>query len=123
MNTLAMMQKLTLTSACLSVASCSLFQSGYQDVHIKTNDPKSIVRVNGAYYGNGEVKCTLAKNANYSIVCDSGNKIGTSSIKSDFSTTGLIDLVGGCIILFPAFGLCSKGAWELDKTFIYIELR
>ncbi len=36
------------------------------------------------------------------------------------STTGILDLIGGCVLLIPFFGLLFPGAHELDENNISI---
>jgi hypothetical protein len=40
----------------------------------------------------------------------------TRNIGTTMSTTGILDLIGGCIILIPFFGLLFPGAHELDEN-------
>jgi len=36
--------------------------------------------------------------------------------------TGILDIIGGVLILFPALGLLSAGAWSLDETDVNVPM-
>ena len=46
----------------------------------------------------------------------------TRQIGTKMSFTGILDIIGGCIILFPFFGLLFPGSHELDQSNISIAL-
>ena len=36
--------------------------------------------------------------------------------------TGILDIIGGIIILIPALGLLSPGAWSVDETAVTVQM-
>ncbi len=111
----------------ISLASCSLFSPGSTDVVIETSEPNACIRVNGKPIGQGTASHSLKKNKNYTIVANctdnKGNrKKGVTIIDSSMSTTGVLDIIGGALFLFPFLGFISNGAWTLDRDYVYVEL-
>lgn len=106
-----------------ALASCSLFVRGKQSVTILTDEPNADIRVDGQYLGRGRATVSLDKRDYHSVVATRGNRSAYATIDYDFSTTGVLDLIGGCIILLPALGLLSGGAWKLDKTQVHLQLQ
>ncbi len=107
----------------LALVSCSLFSSGTQHIAIDTNDPNATIKVNGMTMGKGSVVAALKKNKSHSIMAISGNKRGIAVVDSELSTTGMLDIAGGVLFLFPFLGLLSKGAWTLDPEHVHIDLQ
>lgn len=106
-----------------ALASCSLFVRGKQPVTILTDEPNADIRVDGQYLGRGRATVSLDKRETHSIVATMGKRSAYATIDYDFSTTGVLDLIGGCIILLPALGLLSGGAWKLDQTHVNLQLQ
>ncbi len=50
----------------------------------------------------------------------SDNRAGVATIGTKISTTGVLDLVGGILILVPFLGLLSSGFWSLDTDQVAI---
>ncbi len=72
--------------------------------------------------GQGTASIPLKKNKSYTINAISGHKKGFSYIESELSATGALDIVGGVVWLVPFVGFLSKGAWKLDKEYVYVEV-
>lgn len=115
-------QSLTASIMVFSFASCSLFSSGKQTIKIVTNDPNATIFVNGEPVGKGVVITTLKKNKSAAITAKSGNKNGVAVVDSELSTTGVLDIVGGCIFLLPFLGFCSGGAWQLEQETVAVNI-
>ena len=50
----------------------------------------------------------------------SDNRAGTATIGTKISTTGVLDIVGGCFLLVPFLGLVAPGFWSLDTDQVAI---
>lgn len=117
------MKKLILLALILSTSSCSLFSSAYQDVTINTPNKDATICLNGRIVGKGKVTLSLPKKHSNTVTIKVGDKIVAEDyINTNFSTTGILDLIGGFFMLFPFIGLLSGGAWELDRNFVDIRL-
>jgi len=67
--------------------------------------------------GSGHVTTRVPRNENLSVMAKKEGWIPvTRNIGTTMSTTGTLDLIGGCIILIPFFGLLFPGAHELDEN-------
>lgn len=113
---------------CLTVASfmtlqgCSAFKSATQMVNIQCTEQDTTVMINGQTR-----KCPLQmevkRDRDLSL---QAHKYGYApymrTIGHHFSTTGVLDVVGTCLILLPGIGLFTSGAWDLDETDITIQL-
>ncbi|WP_290564896.1 hypothetical protein [Akkermansia sp.] len=113
---------LTASVMVFSLVSCSLFSSGKQTIKIVANDPNATIFVNGEPVGKGIVTTTLKKNKSAAITAKSGNKNGVAVVDSELSTTGVLDIVGGCIFLLPFLGFCSGGAWQLEQETVAVNV-
>ncbi len=113
---------ITSTLVCLSISSCSFFSPSTQHVTIESSNPAATIKVNGETVGQGKASIPLKKNKSYAISATAGQKKGFSYIESEISTTGILDIIGGCFWLVPFTGLISKGAWKLDKEYVYVEV-
>lgn len=79
--------------------------------------------IDGITHGKGQTVVTLPKKRSAVIIVENGQKRGYAQLHSELSTTGVLDIVGGCLILLPFLGFLSGGAWTLDKDSIYVEAR
>ncbi len=120
MNNLS--KSLTAALLCLSISSCSFFSPSSQHVVIESSSPTATIKVNGLTVGQGKASIPLKKNKDYTISAIAGHKKGFAHIESELSATGVIDIIGGVVWLFPFLGLISKGAWKLDQEYVYVEV-
>ena len=106
---------LTVTLPLLS--SCSLLVKGKQPVTITASEKDAEIRADGVYLGQGQATVQLSKGESHAIT-----DTACAAIDYSISTTGILDAVGGCLLLLPAVGLASDGAWKLDATHIYLKM-
>lgn len=78
------------------------------------------VYVDGNLRGTGPQTVELSKKRTHSVMAKCGNSAGTASIDRILSTTGLLDIIGGLLILIPFIGLTAAGAWELSPTTVSV---
>lgn len=107
---------------CMGICSCSIFSPGEKQVRVRSNYPDAELRADGAYIGRGEATVMLAKNRGHTISAHRGEQEERMSIGSHISATGILDIVGGFIIIVPFIGLFSRGAWTLDHDTVTIDL-
>ena len=97
--------------------SCSAFVPWTQRIHIVASEPAAKIFVNGEYAGRGRVTTRVPRNENLSVMAKSDGYAPTvRNVGNKLSTTGILDIVGGCIILIPFVGLLFPGAHELEET-------
>lgn len=108
----------------LSPTGCSAFRSGHQTLTVTVSEPGAEILVNGRSVGTGgtaveEVPC----DQNVSIlVRKEGFRPTTRSIGTAVSRVGMLDLIGGWLILLPFIGLAFPGAWQLQEANVSIVL-
>ena len=77
--------------------------------------------MDGAPVGIGTVTQDLKRNRGHAIMAKtSDNRAGTATIGTKISTTGVLDIVGGCFLLVPFLGLVAPGFWSLDTDQVAI---
>lgn len=111
-----------LAVALFATSSCSLLVKGKQPVTITASEKDAEIRADGIYLGQGQATAYLSKGESHSITATKGNRSACATIDYSISTTGILDAVGGCLLLLPAVGLASDGAWKLDTTHIYLKM-
>ncbi|MDD5129694.1 MAG: hypothetical protein PHS66_01380 [Candidatus Omnitrophica bacterium] len=110
-------------SIVLLQSGCSAFRSGTQRVSVVASEPDAKIYVNGAYSGAGTAMTRVPRNESLSVMATKDGYLpATRQIGTKMSFTGVLDIIGGCIILVPFFGLLFPGAHELDQTNISIAL-
>jgi hypothetical protein len=112
------------------IISIVMFQSGCSTVvphkqkfTVTTSEADAKIYVNGEYLGKGNVETRVPRNRDVSILVkkDGFNPV-SRNIGTDFSMTGILDIVGGCIILIPLLGLFFPGARSLEQTNVAVVL-
>lgn len=114
----------TFTAAlCMGICSCSFLAPRTQRVVVRSSDAGAAIRVNGQYVGKGAVAVNLPTDQAHLITAQGSNKHGATVLDKHFSVTGVLDIIGGCCFIVPIAGLFSKGAWELDRDTVFIDMR
>ena len=113
----------SLAVVLLLMTSCSLFSSHTQMVHVYSEPSGATVRYEGRNY---VTPFSVEVPRNRSFDCEvrmEGYEKEHLSSYTTLSSTGILDLIGGCIILFPWLGFLSPGAMELQKSSWDIQLQ
>ncbi len=101
----------------LSQTGCSTLRSGTQRLNVVVSEPDAKIFVNGEYAGKGKITTRVPRNENVSIMArKDGYLPAIRNIGTKMSFTGILDIIGGCIILVPLFGLLFPGAHELEQN-------
>lgn len=88
-----------------------------------TNESDAEIYINGNLAGNGTAQMPVKRNQNVQImVKKEGYLPAYRNIGKSLNTTGILDIIGGVIILIPLFGLLAPGAYSLDETNISVPL-
>ena len=80
------------------------------------------VYVDGNLRGTGPQTVELSKKRTHSVMAKCGSSAGAASIGRNFSTTGILDLIGGILLLIPLIGLTAPGAFELSPTTVSVPI-
>lgn len=100
---------------------CSLFVGSKQPVAINATDPDAELFVDGAPVGRGTATVDLKRNRSHAILAKTEDgRSATANIGTQISTTGVLDIVGGLILLVPFLGVVAPGFWMLDTEQVYL---
>ena len=102
-------------------AGCSFFARKTQMLTVTATEDDAEIYINGVMLGEGTVSKKVRRNKRVSIMAKKpGYSVQTRDVDRRLGTVGILDTVGAFIIILPAFGLLSAGAWELDKDHVTI---
>jgi len=107
---------LLLIPLLLLSSACSLFAPPSQSINIVPSNPNASVFVDGNLVGKGPQSVRLSKSDTHSVMAKCGNSAGTGMVDRELSTTGILDIIGGCLLLVPFIGLVAPGSHELSPS-------
>jgi uncharacterized protein YceK len=113
------MKKLICLMLAISIVTsgCSTLVSSTQTVNVTCSESDATIQINGGQPYQGKAQIEARKNKPVSIVCfKQGYFPSQKVVSSSLSGAGIADLIGSFILVFPAFGLFTPGAWKLDET-------
>jgi len=86
-----------------------------QPITIVTSEEDAKIYVNGNLEGIGIVQALVPRNRNVAILAKKkGYHVAVKTIGTTVSRTGTLDIIGGCFLLIPFFGLLAPGFYMLD---------
>jgi len=103
--------------------ACSAFRSNTVPFTV-TADPKDAeIYINGTAAGKGTAERAVLRDTNVQVLvrrdgCDPTSR----TIGKHLSGIGVLDIIGGCLILIPFIGLATPGAYDLDEANISVML-
>lgn len=101
---------------------CSLAAPGTQSIAIVPSHPKADVYVDGVQVGTGTVTAVLSRDNSHTAMAKCPGSSGIFTIQRGLSTTGMLDIVGGVLLLVPLIGLFSAGAFELSPATVAVAI-
>ena len=105
-----------IVASSIAVSGCSTFAPKTQTVSAVCSEPDANLQINGQVY-QGKAQVEAKRNKTVSIMCTkTGYFPAQKTIDYSLSGTGVADIVGTVLILFPGIGLFTPGAWKLDET-------
>ncbi|MCB2153598.1 PEGA domain-containing protein [bacterium] len=105
------------------MAGCSFFVSGQQNISVTSDPDNAKVIINGNFAGTTPLMYSIdRKNESMISVSKDGYRSINRPTSRKLSTTGILDVIGGCIFLLPFLGLISSGAWEQEPAHIGVSL-
>ena len=106
---------------CFATA-CSLASPSNQTIMISPSHPRAEIYVDGQLKGVGTQSVLLSKRRQHSVMAKCGLSSGVAMIDRNLSMTGVLDLIGGFLLLVPFIGLVSAGAWELSPNSVSVPI-
>ncbi|ACC98329.1 lipoprotein, putative [Elusimicrobium minutum Pei191] len=105
------------------LTGCSAFGGSKQKLTVMTNVSEAEIYINGEKKGTGTTTVKVKRNQDVQIMAKKeGYKTDYRHIGTTLSTLGVLDLIGGCLILIPFIGLAFPGAHELNQSNIALDL-
>ncbi len=102
---------------CFNLTGCSAFRSSTQTMTVTTDQPDTQIYINGNMAGSGTATAAVKRNENVQIMAKKAGYItAQKTVGKGLNTTGILDIIGGVLILIPLFGLLAPGAYSLDET-------
>lgn len=99
------------------LAGCSLFGPRYETIGVSSDPPGAKVNVSGRPVGTTPVRFEVHRGENLLLeVQKPGYQTQYRSASRKLSTLGILDVVGGAMLLLPLIGLISSAAWEHDPA-------
>ncbi len=106
----------------LVLQGCSAFRDTTQTVTISCAEPETIIVIDGQYK-NCPLKVEAKRDRSLYIQAHKpGYNTYGRSIGYHMNATGVLDFVGGLVLLVPVIGILTPGAWDLDETNITVQL-
>lgn len=106
-----------------TVTGCSLFSPHYEDITVYSSEPAAEIFINGDLVGKGKGTKSVLRDKDVTVMAKlAGYQPATEQIRPRFSTTGVLDMVGGILILVPFLGALSPGFWQHEQTQITLVL-
>lgn len=117
------MRLLIITVALSALSGCSFLMPWNQDLTVTAEPDDARIIINGKTHGEGQVTTSVRRNKPSQILVTHPDYTDTTRrVDKTLSAAGTADLVGGVLIMVPALGLLSPGAWDLDQTHMTIIL-
>ncbi len=108
---------ISLTVLSCYLAGCSFFGPSMQSIGVSSDPQGAQVTASGKPMGTTPLHFEVHRGENLLVeVRKSGYQTQYRTGFRTLSTLGTLDVVGGCIILFPFLGLLSSGAWVHDPS-------
>jgi len=97
--------------------ACSLFGPRMQTLTISSAPPDAVVVVNGNTAGRTPTRHQVHRNTDVLIeVRKEGYRTEYRNTHQTLSTLGILDVIGGVLILVPFVGLFSGAAWKQEPS-------
>ena len=104
--------------------SCSLFGPRMQTIRIDSIPEGSDVYVNDDYAGQTPLAYQVHRGEDVLIkVQRDGYRTHYRTTSRSLSTLGILDIIGGSLILVPFFGLFSSAAWKHEPAIYMFSLK
>jgi hypothetical protein len=106
-----------------TISGCSLFSPHYEDITVYSSEPGAEIFINGELIGKGVGTRSVPRDKDITVMAKlPGYNPAVEQIRTRFSTTGAIDMVGGLVFLLPFLGALSPGFWQHEQTQISLAM-
>ena len=94
---------------------CSMFVGSKQSLGVTCSELEAQIFVDGEFAGTGAGTVSVSRDETHTIMARLGDRVAVRSVGKGFSTTGILDIVGGLFWLVPFVGLAFPGAYSLEE--------
>jgi hypothetical protein len=99
----------------ITFSGCSFFAPSKQTIHVSSSPDGAKILAGGQPIGMTPIQFEAHRGDNLLIeVQKAGYQTQYRTTSRTLSSTGLLDVIGGCFLLLPLLGLLSSGAWKHD---------
>jgi hypothetical protein len=103
--------------ACCYLSACSLFGPRKETIIVSSDPPGAQVMASGVSVGTTPIQFEMHRGDNLFLeIHKPGYQTQYRTSSRRLSTLGILDVVGGVMLLLPLIGLISAGAWEHDPA-------
>jgi hypothetical protein len=104
-------------------SGCSLLAPGRTNLTVVATEPNAQIYINGQFAGQGTGTMQVPTNQSATVMAKKdGFFPATQTVGTRMSTTGVLDIIGGCIFLIPFFGLLSAGSSKLETNIVNLNM-
>ncbi|MGC3973925.1 MAG: PEGA domain-containing protein [Nitrospira sp.] len=112
-----------LVACYLNLTACSLFGGTSQSLTVNSDPPGANVLINGTLAGTTPLQQQVPRRGDLTVeVQKAGYTPQTRVTGRKLSSVGIVNVIGGALLLLPLLGLIAPGAWEQDPGIIGITL-
>ncbi|RLD12035.1 MAG: hypothetical protein DRI44_02125 [Chlamydiae bacterium] len=109
-------------SILLATSGCSVFRPWNETINVSSYPEDANITVNGLRYKT-PAQISLRRNESIAIQCyKKGYLPYNKVIKSELNATGILDVAGTFLFIFPCIGLLTPGAFSFEETNINMSL-
>ena len=99
------------------LSGCSFFGGSSQNFAVSSDPIGATVRINGQQVGVTPLQHQVARRGDLLVEVEKmGYKSQFRQTSRKLSSLGIVDVIGGAVLLLPLIGLIAPGAWEQDPA-------
>ncbi len=117
------LSSILIVTVCFFQSGCSLVAPGRTNLTVTSTEPDAEIFINGQFAGKGTGSMDVPTNQSATVMAKKdGFFPANQTINTRISTTGILDIVGGCLFLIPFFGLLGAGSSRLETNSVNLNL-
>lgn len=113
---------LSLAASLILAPGCSLFVPHTQVLQVTASDASADILIDGQLQGRGTVATRVARNRSHTVLARLDERVGTVTVDTTISTTGILDIIGTWFFIIPIVGIVAPGFWKLDQDSVVVVL-
>lgn len=99
------------------LSGCSFFGGSSQNFAVSSDPMGATVRINGQQVGVTPLQHEVSRRGDLLVEVEkTGYKSQFRQTSRKLSSLGIVDVIGGAVLLVPLIGLIAPGAWEQDPA-------